>query len=72
MAIWNWFQTSANKIRGMEWSDENAVKIQALNDAMPEVIRKALFSYIKMQYGKSEQIAMASLEALKMKLNEII
>ena len=72
MAIWQWFQKSANKIRGMKWSDENAVKIQALNDAMPEVIRKALFSYIKSQYAKSEQIAMASLESLKAKLNEII
>ena len=72
MAFWNWFQRSANKIKGMEWSPENAVVIQALNDQIPVVLRKALFAYIKTQYVKSEQIAMASLEALKVKLNEII
>ena len=72
MAFWNWFQKSADKINGMEWSPENAVVIQALNDQIPVVLRKALFAYIKMQYAKSEQIAMASLEALKVKLNEIL
>jgi len=72
MAFWNWFQKSADKINGMEWSPENAVVIQALNDQIPVVLRKALFAYIKTQYVKSEQIAMASLEQLKVKLNEII
>ena len=72
MAFWNWFQRSADKIQGMKWSPENAVVIQALNDQIPVVLRKALFAYIKVQYNKSEQIAMASLEQLRIKLNEII
>jgi len=72
MAFWQWFQRSADKIQGMKWSPENAVIIQKLNDEIPVVLRKALFAYIKMQYAKSEQIAMASLEALKVKLNEIL
>ena len=70
--VWKWFGNTARKLRNMKWSPENAVKVQALNDALPPILRKAMFAYIKLQYGKSEQIAMASLEALKVKLNEIL
>ena len=72
MAFWNIFQKSADKINGMEWSPENKVIIQKLNDSIPPMLKKALFAYIKTQYEKSEQMAMVSLQALKAKLNEVL
>ena len=72
MAFWNWFQKSADKINGMEWSRENAVVIQALNDQIPVVLRKALFAYIKDEYAKSEATAIGALADVKAKLNEVL
>ena len=66
------FQKWADKINTWGWSPEMKELVQNINDEIPPIVRKALISYIREQYGKSEQIAMASLEALKVKLNEII
>ena len=70
--MWKWFQKAKNNIDTWGFSDEMKVVVQKINDEIPPLLRKALIAYIKTQYDKSEQIAMASLEQLKIKFNEII
>ena len=70
--MWKWFQKSADKIQSWQWSPEMANTVQKINDAMPEVISKALIGYIKTQYEKSEDIAMQSLRAIKSQLSNIV
>ena len=70
--MWKWFQKAYDKIDAMQWSPEMANTVQKINDAMPEVISKALIGYIKTQYEKSEDIAMQSLRAIKSQLSKIV
>ena len=68
----HWFQKSYDDFKNMDWSPEMANTVQKINDAMPEVISKALIGYIKTQYEKSEDIAMQSLRAIKSQLSNIV
>lgn len=70
--MWRWFQKAYDNIDSWDYSPEMKKTVQAISDKIPDVIAKALIGYIKVQYMKSEELAKASLQAVKVKLDEVI
>lgn len=72
MAIWKWFQSAYDRIDSWDMSPSMKFVCKQISAKIPDVVAKALLTYIKGQYDKSEDIAMATFKSIKEKLNEIV
>jgi hypothetical protein len=70
--MWRWFQSTYDKIDSWEMSPKWRDACKKINAMLPEVVAKALLSYIQSQYKKSEEIAEISIGNLKKALDDIL
>ena len=70
--MWRWFQRAYDKIDSWDYPEEWKPTIQAINDGIPEVLRKAILNYIKSEYDRSETTAKDMVKKTVNKLSEAV
>ena len=73
MAIWHWFQRTADKIQAMELPPDIKEFLQKMNDALPDKLSKGLIGFITKLYKRQgKEVAVGFLEKLTSSMKKIL